>query len=902
MTPIENVLAKLQGARQSGAGSAPAATAPAQAGCPAPDRQAASGGLRRALELFLQRGDVVELRALNVDGKYTVFGYFNAGETLVAEALRLDGRAKGIYVTLNPVRPELLARAANRTRVAGKRDALTSDGDIRHRRWLPLDFDPVRPSGISATAHEKARAWERAREAVGWLRDLGWPAPVLADSGNGAHVLYRIDLPNDDASRELVRRCLETLALRLGDQVVALDTSVYNAARLWRLYGTMSRKGDHTPDRPHRRTQLLEVPEQLEPVPLRLLEALAALSPEPPQPAARRGGGEALRDIAAWLREHGLEVVRTAPWNGGRKWVLARCPWNPEHTDRSAFVVQFPGGALAAGCHHNSCRGRGWHDLRELLEPGRSQGASRRRDAAGTGEQAEAAWPRRQPLPDPLPVPLLLDELLPPPLRPWLLDVAERASIPLEFVAAPAIVGLGAVVGRAVGIQPARFDDYLVVPNLWGGIVGPPGWLKSHAVQEALRPLTRLEAEGHCQRQAEHLAREALTERLDAEIAALKEQMRRAAKPSKAGEPVGADLATLEAELRQKLAEREAAAAGPRRFFTQDATVEKLGELLQANPLGLLVLRDELSGWLRTLDKPGREGDREFYLESWNGTGSYTFDRIGRGTVYIPAVCVSIVGGITPGKLRAYIAGALSDGAGADGLLQRLQVLVWPDSIGAWRPVEHWPDSEARRRANAIYERLAGLDPIAVGATPDDERTPFLRFAPDAQELYDDWRTALENRLRGDEFAGAEAFQAHLSKYRSLMPALALLFHLVAVVAGEDEGGPVTSQATELATVWCAFLEAHARKVYRAELDGGADAARRLAEKIAQGRVQDGMLIRDIYRHGWSGLETPAVVDRALAVLSNLGWVRIETRASGRDGGRPGEIVRLHPELRGGAT
>ncbi len=520
--------------------------------------------------------------------------------------------------------------------------------------------------------------------------------------------------------------------------------------------------------------------------------------------------------------------------------------------------------------------------------------------SADAGEQGEAAWPPRQPLPQPLAVPTLPAELLPPPLRPWLLDVAERASIPLEFVAAPAIVGLGAAVGRGIGIQPARFDDFIVVPNLWGGIVGPPGWLKTHAVQEALRPLTRLEAEGHRQYDADRLARAALIDRIDAEIAALKEQMRKAARPGKPSDPGVADLAALETELRRKLAEREQVAVGPRRFITQDATVEKLGELLKTNPRGLLVLRDELAGWLRTLDKPGREGDREFYLESWNGTGSYTFDRIGRGTIYIPAVCISIVGSIQPGKLRSYIADALSDGAGADGLLQRLQVLVWPDSIGTWRPVDRWPNSAARRRADAIYERLAGLDPAAVGAVADDaDQIAVLHFDAGAQELYDAWRTALENRLRGDELAGAEAFQSHISKYRSLMPALALLFHLVSVVAGDAEAGPVTLPATRLAAAWCDFLEAHARKVYHDELDDGAGAARLLAEKIGQGRVLDGMTVRDVYRHHWTGLATPAAVDRALATLTERGWLRVEPRSTG---GRPEEVIRLHPDLRGGAA
>lgn len=323
----------------------------------------------RALRVILEPSAVAELRAL---GRVTFSGYFDDPQKLARAAVQLEERAKGVYVTLNPLNPALLARAANRVRIVSDRDPLTSDLDVLRRRWLPLDFDPIRPAGVSATDEEKRLALERATEARNWLRAHGWPEPVIADSGNGVHLLYRVDLPNDDTSRELVRKSLEALSLRFADGRVALDTSVFNAARIWRLYGTVARKGDSTPDRPHRRSRLLRVPERLDPVPRDLLEALAAMVPEQPKPElARHSSNGRPLDVERWLADHGLEVVRSGPWGaGGRKWVLAVCPWNPDHRDRSAYVVQFPNGAVAAGCHHNSCRGRTWHDLRDAVEPG----------------------------------------------------------------------------------------------------------------------------------------------------------------------------------------------------------------------------------------------------------------------------------------------------------------------------------------------------------------------------------------------------------------------------------------------------------------------------------------------------------------------------------------------------
>src|SRR6266852_3197605 len=223
-----------------------------------------------------------------------------------------------------------------------------------------------------------------------------------------------------------------------------------------------------------------------------------------------------------------------------------------------------------------------------------------------------------------------------------------------------------------------------------------------------------------------------------------------------------------------------------------DTTVEKLGELLNHHPNGLLLFRDELSGWLHTMDRPGHENDRAFYCEAWNGTSGYSYDRIGRGTLHIRAACLSVLGGIQPRPLEGYLRDVFS-GRGDDGLLQRFQLAVWRDGAGPWRHVDRWPDAAARVRAVEIFQRLNTLAPGAVGAedlTPEER--PFLRFDTEAQELFDGWRADLEHRLRAEE--DHPVLLSHLAKYRSLLPSLALLFHLI---DGVDTGrrGPVSRAA-----------------------------------------------------------------------------------------------------------
>lgn len=229
------------------------------AGPPRPDPTE----IGRFLQLLAEPGQIIELRLLKVRRgtsgfSHTLSGYFNNRETLAREAAKHSSLAEGAYVTINSVNPELLARAANRLREAGKDTPLTTDADITARRWFPIDIDPTRPRGISSTDEEHELAVERARQIRDALHAEGWPRPILGDSGNGAHLLYRIDLPAEDNGT--VQRCLEALALRFDDDRAKVDQSVFNPSRIWKLYGTLSRKGDSLPERPHRLARILEMP------------------------------------------------------------------------------------------------------------------------------------------------------------------------------------------------------------------------------------------------------------------------------------------------------------------------------------------------------------------------------------------------------------------------------------------------------------------------------------------------------------------------------------------------------------------------------------------------------------------------------------------------------------------
>jgi uncharacterized protein DUF3987 len=850
----------------------------------------ASHAILETLDLLHAPGDVFEIRILTP--RCTISGYYNDRRKAVANIARWNGQAN-VYLTANPVNPALLSRAHNRLKDYAKET--TNDKDSVARRWLLLDFDAPRPAGISSTNAEHDAALTCATEVYQWLQSMGFPGLILADSGNGGHVMARVDLPNDDASTKLVQRCTHAVALRFSDNVVTVDLTVTNPARIWKCYGTMACKGDNTPERPHRLARILNVQEPHTPAPLALLEQLADMAPKEPKTHAKQTAGGHF-DIEQWITEHGLDLRGPFDWSGGRKWIFSTCPWNSEHTNRSAYIVQFASGALAAGCHHNGCYGKRWPDLRATFEPEwrpwqqNGAGVETHGTARGGAPTPEPNQPEEWPEPEPLPagllpVPHFDEKLLPQPLRPWLSDIAERIQCPPEFPTIGAFVVLASIVGRRICIRPKRRDDWLVVPNLWGAVIARPGFLKTPALAEVLKPLQRLEHKARLQYdeackgvEMAKLARQAQKE----------DNLRRIREALKKGN-------TLEQAQAGLTKTDEGNDPTLTRYIVNDSTVEKLGELLNQNPNGLLLFRDELTGWLRTLDKDGHENDRAFYLESWNGTGPYRYDRIGRGTLHIGAACMSVLGGIQPGPLADYLRAALRGGSGDDGLLQRFQLAVYPDDPGEWKNVDRWPNTEAKNNAYAVFENLATLDPLTIGAEKvEGEEVPFLRFPPAAQELFDGWRTDLEQKLRSrDEHP---AIEAHLAKYRSLMPSLTLIFWLCSLVQDQDSE-PAAIQAAKLAAAWCDFLEEHARRIYQGATQHALFSARTLATRILAGKVSSPFTTRMVYQNGWTGLTTAEDAEQAADILEGLAWLRSERLDSGPQGGRPQVKYHISPHI-----
>ena len=322
--------------------------------------------VKRFLELLHEPDGVFEIR-IPKHGKYkfTASGYFNDVDAAIAAVAHWDGNAS-IYITLNAINRALLARAANK--IVERADATTADADVVRRRWLFLDLDAVRPSGISSTDEEVGEARRAADKIAAFLRSRGWPEPILAASGNGAYLLYRVDLPNDEATAKLVADTLAQLGTRFDTDQVKVDPTVSNASRIIGLVGTMKMKGDSTEDRPHRRSYVISSPDELAIVSRSQLEALVGEVPTASRPAlfvVPRGGGR-VRDM---LDAGGIAYREQAPDANGVTWYhVERCPFHDDGPPFECGVAQaLPNGPYAGHCFHARGAGKGWKDFKREL-------------------------------------------------------------------------------------------------------------------------------------------------------------------------------------------------------------------------------------------------------------------------------------------------------------------------------------------------------------------------------------------------------------------------------------------------------------------------------------------------------------------------------------------------------
>lgn len=488
------------------------------------------------------------------------------------------------------------------------------------------------------------------------------------------------------------------------------------------------------------------------------------------------------------------------------------------------------------------------------------------------GAVAVSASAAPLPLPKLPAVPPLPLEILPDVMGPWIGDAADRTRFPPDSMAVGAMASLGSLLGRKLGIRLKGHDDWTEYANAWGIVIGTPSTLKSPARNAALSPLRAVQVAANndnadlLKKYGEDLADyELRASAYDKEVRKLLAKNPNAPidleKPNEPSKPV------------------------MRALWTTDATAEKLGELLVENPNGILIDRDELSGFLMAMEDERKAEARGFFLSGWSGNEGYRFDRIGRGTIIIPNFAISIFGGIQPGPLARYVRGAYG-GEKADGFLQRFQLAVWPEST-PFEYVDRWSDSAARQRVNELFARVDGMTGDEIGMRDKfGDGPPFIRLSSAAQPIFADWYTNFMTSQQRDEHQNA-AIAAHFGKFPGLVGKLALGIH----VADDPDGREVSERTLLKALGWIEYLTPHARRIYHAVEHPETGAAELLLARLKRGELPPSFKAWEISRKCWHGLTDRAAVKKACRLLFEFGWL-IEIDAGGSQGvGRPADPI-----------
>ena len=687
-----------------------------------------------ALPALFDNDDVIELRAFHKGKKRTDAGYFDFEHRndLADAACRLNASGAAVYVTLNRIDRQLLGRYNNR--IEQYAASTSTDANIQRRRWLLLDFDPTRPKDTSATEAQLEAAKVTSALCYEYLKTQGWPDPIVAESGNGMHLLYPLDLPNDNDTRDLIKGALGGLAARFNTEQVTLDQSVFNAGRITKLYGTVANKGDSTQATPWRLSRLVATPARGETVTAEQLRAQhlprKQSTPQPTEGLQPRGAF----DLPAFMVRLGIPFEHDLH-EGADRYKLAYCPFNPEHSKGETAIFQDRGGRLGFKCQHSSCSDRHWQEVRALVDgPKELRGTSYNEGEAG-GDYGAQDWPTPQPLAakiEPHPYPI---DALPDIVRAAVDEVHAFVKAPLPMVAASALAALSLACQAHIDVK--RAEKLHGPVGLFLLTIADSGERKSTCdgiFASAIRQYQEEQAEA-----AKPVLKDyrATLEAWEAKRGGIKEKIRQLAKDNK-------PTAGMELALRDLEHDKPEPPRIPRLLYT-DATPEALAfGLAKQWPSGAVVSAEAgIVFGSHGMSKDSVMRNLGLLNQLWDGT-SLTVDRRSTESFTVRGARLTMALQVQEPTLHEFFerTGALARGTG---FLARFLVAC-PESTQGQRHFAdgpaNWPHlAEFHRRITAILNHPAPID-------EDGALTPaMISLAPDAKAAWVEYHDAVESEL-----------------------------------------------------------------------------------------------------------------------------------------------------------
>jgi hypothetical protein len=901
--------------------------------------------VRVTLDTIPQNGGVFELRALEATAsgsryEETYSGYFdNAHDAIVAIGTLTS--FKSLYIVMNPMPRAMLARAINRMRPA-KKNPLTSDSNITRRLWMLIDADAAPVAGVSTTDAEREKSKDLTFRICEALRAAGWPEPVLADSGNGYHLLFRIDLPADDDG--LVKRVREALARTFDDEVKAdengeplpaarVDTSVYNPARITKLYGSNTGKGDDMAgERPHRMSSLILVPDAIGVVTAEQLEAVAKWGGDKvsaAKPAAtdgnlngihKAGTNGATFDFTTWMTTHGSSLNADGPFDwhpkGGGTATLYKipvCPLNSEHTGSTAWAALMPSGRPAAGCRHQSCTW-GWTDLRAKFDPEyraakngtfgsafqhtngsataeeippapTDEELSRSSPNGGTGGQGTAGAPPKARLFNGPPIPL---EVPPPPMLPAGLlagvpgafaeAVAVETETPLGLAVCNVLAVLAVLCQKRFSVRPE--PGYFEPLSIWVAPAMEPGNRKTAVHLRATGPLYLWEQE-------RATAAEETIAKAESEFKTAKARIEQLRQKAAKAEP--AAYAALKDEI-DDLEVNLPTVPTPPRLTAEDITVEHVATLMSQNGERIGILSDE-GGVFDII--MGRYSNGAANVDVFNKAYSGSHVRVDRGSrpcVFLAHPALTF--GVTPQPV-IFEAIAKNERLRRSGFVDRFLYLLPTSRLGYRKLEQHPIDAGLLADWRRTVYDLAGVEPAT-----DDKGEPVphtLTFSGTAYRIWKDWQREVEGMLR--EGGQLEHLRGWGGKLAGNTVRLAGLMHCgeltFRAVAQREIQADTVQRAVELARV---FL-GHAMNVFDMMGSDPATGAANALWKVIAGRREEEFSARDAWNPLRGKFKRVGDVEGGFQKLIDHNLIaELGTPDIGKPG-RPSRRFRVHPDL-----
>lgn len=477
------------------------------------------------------------------------------------------------------------------------------------------------------------------------------------------------------------------------------------------------------------------------------------------------------------------------------------------------------------------------------------------------------------------PVETIDDDCLPKILADWLRPASAVIGCPFDFLVLSAITAAATLVGSRLRVKPLQFSDWFVVPNLYAGLVGLPSTKKTPALDETRKPILELQAKAR--KDFESLKNDyAIEKRL------YEKQSDNIYKNFKGG---NVDALKLQLSALTKPEEPKL-----KRFETNDVTASKLIQLLADNPNGFLLFRDELTGWLKSLEAEYDKSARAFILELWKGAIAYELARVDGREIQLESGTLSIVGGVQPSKLQRYITEAYSFD-NSDGFAQRF-LFAYPD-IHKQTKKPSQADYDAMRKgfaaANETLKKLAEYDFHGKIIGSNGDVFHVVKFDPEAQITVDQWKDEIDAEA-GKLETEDEAFSSFLIKLPKNCFAIALIFHCLENIGAVNFPDEISNLTTLKAIAYTDVLISHARRVFALGENQIFALAQTLIGKIKKGELKQGFTGRDVARKQWSGIKTPETVRDVLSLLTDYGYLKED---SPKGNGRPTVKYYIHPSL-----